>query len=210
MLTLKPLSMAGLAAALEKAERYRLLNEPREAESICLDVLEVDPEHQRALVILLLAITDQFGQRNPEEVGQARALLPRLRDEMSARITPGSSTSARRRRSSRRARRAAPRRRTTGSARRWICLRKPKRSARPATTTCSCAGTPACASSCATSLRRGRRSPVPRSGSDAAPLGAPQRPCACRASGVQRLAGLTGRPEPSRCWREGNDPFPST
>src|SRR6266545_5624534 len=81
MLTLKPLSMAGLAAALEKAERYRLLNEPREAESICLDVLEVDPEHQRALVILLLAITDQFGQRNPEEVGQARALLPRLRDE---------------------------------------------------------------------------------------------------------------------------------
>ncbi len=81
MVTLKSLSRAGIAAALEKAERYRLLNEPREAESICLDILEVDPENQKALVILLLAITDQFGRRSSDEVGHARALLPRLRDE---------------------------------------------------------------------------------------------------------------------------------
>ena len=81
MFQLKSLSREGVVAALEKAERYRLLNEPREAESICLDVLEIDPENQRALVILLLSITDQFGRRDRDEVRQARELLPRLRDE---------------------------------------------------------------------------------------------------------------------------------
>jgi hypothetical protein len=81
MFQLKSLSMEGIAAALDKAERYRLLNEPREAESICLDVLEIDPENQRALVILLLSITDQFGRRDRDEARQARELLPRLRDE---------------------------------------------------------------------------------------------------------------------------------
>jgi hypothetical protein len=59
---LKPISKAGIQEALEKAERYRLLNEPSLAESICLDVLEADPENQSALVMLLLALTDQFGQ----------------------------------------------------------------------------------------------------------------------------------------------------
>ena len=49
-----------LPRALEKAERYRLLNEPSEAESICLDVLDVEPDNQEALVTLLLALTDQF------------------------------------------------------------------------------------------------------------------------------------------------------
>ena len=38
-----------MPAALEKALRYRLLNEPVEAESICRDVLEVDPDNQAAL-----------------------------------------------------------------------------------------------------------------------------------------------------------------
>ena len=59
---LKPISKAGIQEALEKAERYRLLNEPSLAESICLDVLQADPENQSALVMLLLALTDQFGQ----------------------------------------------------------------------------------------------------------------------------------------------------
>jgi hypothetical protein len=59
-LELKPISREGVAQALDKAERYRLLNEPDEAESICLDVLLVDPEEQRALRVLVLAITDQF------------------------------------------------------------------------------------------------------------------------------------------------------
>ena len=63
MFELKPLSKDSLEAALAKAERYRLLNEPGEAESICLDVLAVDGRNQQALITLLLALTDQFEQR---------------------------------------------------------------------------------------------------------------------------------------------------
>ena len=61
MIELKALSQDHVDAALKKAIRYRLLNEPRDAESICLDVLEVDPNNQEALVTLLLSLTDQFG-----------------------------------------------------------------------------------------------------------------------------------------------------
>jgi hypothetical protein len=57
---LKSISTDGAAKALEKAERYRLLNEPSLAESICLDILAILPSHQQALVSLLLARTDQF------------------------------------------------------------------------------------------------------------------------------------------------------
>jgi hypothetical protein len=57
---LKPLSKEAIPAALEKAVRYRLLNEPAEAESICLDVLQADPDNQEAIVTLLLALTDRF------------------------------------------------------------------------------------------------------------------------------------------------------
>jgi len=60
-LQLKTLSKDALPRAMEKADRYRLLNEPLQAQSICLDVLAVDPENQQALVVLLLAMTDQFG-----------------------------------------------------------------------------------------------------------------------------------------------------
>ena len=56
----KPISRDAIPAALEKVERYRLLNEPALAESICHDVLAVDPHNQQALVMLLLALTDQF------------------------------------------------------------------------------------------------------------------------------------------------------
>jgi hypothetical protein len=58
---LKSISTDGVPKALEKAERYRLLNEPSLAESIYLDILEILPTHQQALVALLLARTDQFG-----------------------------------------------------------------------------------------------------------------------------------------------------
>lgn len=81
MFKLKSLSKKGIPAALEKAERYRLLNEPKEAESICLDVLEIDPKNQKALVTLLLSITDQFGEGMSAEVEHARELLPGLRDK---------------------------------------------------------------------------------------------------------------------------------
>ncbi len=53
MFELKPLSAEAIPAALEKAERYRLLNEPAEAESICLDVLKTDPENQQAIITLV-------------------------------------------------------------------------------------------------------------------------------------------------------------
>ena len=45
MFQLKPLSREAVPAALEKAVRYRLLNEPEQAESSCLDVLLVDPKN---------------------------------------------------------------------------------------------------------------------------------------------------------------------
>lgn len=81
MFELKLLSQEGVPGALAKAERYRLLNQPWEAECIYSDVLEVDPDNQDAAVGLLLAITDQFDQGPPDAVRQARAVLPRIRDE---------------------------------------------------------------------------------------------------------------------------------
>jgi hypothetical protein len=59
---LKPLSREAIPGALAKAERYRLLNEPLQAESICRDVLAIDPANQEALIMLLLTLTDQFDQ----------------------------------------------------------------------------------------------------------------------------------------------------
>ena len=55
------ISPASIPRALERAMRYRLLNDAEQAESICLDVLAVDPQNQDALVTLILAVTDQFG-----------------------------------------------------------------------------------------------------------------------------------------------------
>ena len=81
MFTLKTISPAAIPAALEKAERYRLLNEPELAESICLDVLQIEPDKQEALIMLLLALTDQFRGGHAEPFAQAQAVLPRLRGE---------------------------------------------------------------------------------------------------------------------------------
>ena len=83
MFELKRLSEEAIPAALEKAQRYRTLNEPLEAESICLDVLEIDPEDQEALVTLLLALTDQFADRLHGTFDHARGLLERLPDPYS-------------------------------------------------------------------------------------------------------------------------------
>jgi len=81
MFELKKISAEGVPDALEKAERYRLLNEPRLAESICLDILEIEPANTRALVIMLLAITDEFNSSSPADVNEARHLLSRLPSE---------------------------------------------------------------------------------------------------------------------------------
>ena len=79
--TLKRISKAAIPEALAKAERYRLLNEPNQAESICLDVLEADPDHQEALVMLILAMTDQFGTERARGAQDVRAYVARLTDE---------------------------------------------------------------------------------------------------------------------------------
>ena len=78
---LKPLSREAIPAALEKAVHYRLLNEPAEAESICLDVLRVEPDNQRALIILLLAMTDRFAKGYAVGDTQIQEVLGRLHDE---------------------------------------------------------------------------------------------------------------------------------
>ena len=81
MFDLKPLSTEAIPTALEKAVRYRLLNEPAEAESICLDVLRADPDNQQALVVLLLALTDRFSKGYGVGDTQAQEILARLQNE---------------------------------------------------------------------------------------------------------------------------------
>ncbi|HUQ91550.1 MAG TPA: hypothetical protein VM120_07700 [Bryobacteraceae bacterium] len=73
---LKPISREAIPAAIEKVHRYRNLNEPAEAESICLDILDAEQGNQTALVLLLLSRTDQIDEgMNPQK---AREILPRL------------------------------------------------------------------------------------------------------------------------------------
>jgi hypothetical protein len=80
---LKPLAKDSIEPALDKAEHYRLLNQPRLAESICLDILDVDAGNQKASVILLLALTDQFKQSSTKAAKQAIELANGLKDEYS-------------------------------------------------------------------------------------------------------------------------------
>ena len=75
---LKQISAGGIAEAIAKAELYRSLGEPEEAESICRDILSVEPQHQLALRLLGLALTDQFAGgsdrfRETEEIFQKLA-----------------------------------------------------------------------------------------------------------------------------------------
>ena len=70
MFELKPLSSDAVAAALDKANRYRLLNEPGAAESIYLDILAIEPENQDALKNIVLAMSDRFGK--DYAIGDAR------------------------------------------------------------------------------------------------------------------------------------------
>jgi hypothetical protein len=80
MTELKKISRDAIPRALQKAERYRLLNQSWATESICLDILEVDPGNQQVLVMLLLAITDQFGPESHELARRARDVLKQITD----------------------------------------------------------------------------------------------------------------------------------
>lgn len=79
---LKPLSKEGIEGSVEKAELYRLLNQPQLAESICLDILLIEPNHQKASTILLLALTDQF-ENSSAKSNQAFNIARGLKDEYS-------------------------------------------------------------------------------------------------------------------------------
>ena len=89
MFELKRLSPAAVPAALEKAHRYRLLNEPTDAESICRDVLAVEPRNQEALVTLTLSLSDQLEERMSAAYEQALATLAQLQDDYRRRYYAG-------------------------------------------------------------------------------------------------------------------------
>jgi hypothetical protein len=79
-LHLKSISKAGFAEAMAKVELYRYLNEPEEAESICLDILAVDSEHQLARRLLGLTITDQFTGAPGDRYTEVERIFHALRD----------------------------------------------------------------------------------------------------------------------------------
>ncbi len=77
---LKKISKSGVAEALSKVELYRYLNEPGEAESICRDILAVEPNHQLGLRMLGLAITDQFIGQSSDRYAEVEKIFQGLTD----------------------------------------------------------------------------------------------------------------------------------
>jgi tetratricopeptide (TPR) repeat protein len=81
MYELKPISRDAIPRAIQKAERYRLLNQSWAAESICLDILEIDPDNQQVLAMLVLALTDLQSGVAASGVKRAKEYLARITDE---------------------------------------------------------------------------------------------------------------------------------
>ena len=81
MFELKRLTTSAIPAALARAERYRLLNEPEEAQSICEDVLAADPANFEAVRMYILALTDSFPNNDGYSVARAQELVARLPSE---------------------------------------------------------------------------------------------------------------------------------
>ena len=81
MFQLKPITKEGIPQALIKAERYRMLNEPRLAESICQDILDIEPDNEQAIINMLLAITDQIGKYRLDYSAKVRELISQLNNE---------------------------------------------------------------------------------------------------------------------------------
>jgi hypothetical protein len=77
---LKTISRNGIPEAISKAETYRYLNEPEESESICHDILAVDPDNQTAIRILGLAITDEFTGEVSDRYAEAEGVFLTLTD----------------------------------------------------------------------------------------------------------------------------------
>lgn len=78
---LKKIRTESIAAAVEKAEKYRDLNQPNEAESICRDILEINPDHAGALRTLGLTLTDQFEGMGKGRFQEAMTIFHRLSDD---------------------------------------------------------------------------------------------------------------------------------
>jgi tetratricopeptide (TPR) repeat protein len=78
--TLKPVAKSAVPEALRKVTHYRYLNQFEEAESICRDVLEADPDNQHAIRVLGLVLTDQFAGGAKDRYREAEQLFERLTD----------------------------------------------------------------------------------------------------------------------------------
>jgi tetratricopeptide (TPR) repeat protein len=77
---LKSISQSGIDKAIAKAETYRYLKEPGEAESICRDILAIDADNQAALRLFGLAITDQFTGGSSDRYDEAESIFQNLTD----------------------------------------------------------------------------------------------------------------------------------
>ena len=137
---LKPIHQDAVPAALEKAAWYRALHEPLEAESICRDVLAVDPGNQEAIRTLLLALTDQFG-RATRGHREALELAGRFEGEYERKYYAGSCSSGWPRHSTSSRRPARATRPTKASFAQWRSMRRPSGSGLTGTTMRSCGGT---------------------------------------------------------------------
>jgi hypothetical protein len=79
-LKLKKIAPAAIPGAIAKAEHYRNINEAAEAESICRDILSVDPGNQAATRLLGLALTDQFTGEETDPYNEAELVFRKLTD----------------------------------------------------------------------------------------------------------------------------------
>src|SRR5277367_2850289 len=78
---LKSISKSGIEEAISKVSHYRALNQAEEAESICRDILAVEPEHQMAKRLLALSITDQFTGTPKDRFTEAHNIFKSLTSE---------------------------------------------------------------------------------------------------------------------------------
>src|SRR5881396_3243204 len=141
-LQLKPISKDGIPEAISKAELYRYLNAPGEAESICRDILAADAENQTALRLLGLSITDQFNGSPADRFSEAESNFKSLRNEYERLYYVGILNERQAK-----AQLAAGRPPyTVGRSlrKRWVTLRGLRQSDRREMTTQFCAGTVAC------------------------------------------------------------------
>ncbi|HLT39558.1 MAG TPA: hypothetical protein VK034_24910 [Enhygromyxa sp.] len=81
---LKPIHRESVGHSLDKARKYRLLNDPLQAESICLDILAIEPDHEAARIELILAMSDQFaGARKSPSKAEILTHVDKLADDYS-------------------------------------------------------------------------------------------------------------------------------